>query len=194
MTAHSSDSSDPLKSALGRLPMAIVIVDEKRKLRPFNRKAERLFEAEAMQTDLLDSYRMHPIAKLIRAIDRNGGPEYSPDQIVAFPSGKRYQVNVSRPSEKGMERWLLLLIEAAPDDAPVDDDLLKPEWAFTPREREVAMHLLRGSSSDDICSNVGIASNTLRTHVRRILEKTGMHSRAEFVAKALGRRGGKTPV
>jgi DNA-binding CsgD family transcriptional regulator len=35
---------------------------------------------------------------------------------------------------------------------------------------------------------VTIASNTLRTHVRRILEKTGMHSRAEFVAKALGRQ------
>ena len=169
--------------------MAIIIVDETRKLRPFNRKAERLFETEAMQADLLESYRMHPIARLIRAIDRNGGPEFSPEQIVAFPSGNRYHVNVSRPSEKGMERWLLLVIDSAPANASVDDELLMSEWAFTPREREVALHLLRGSSSAQICENVGIASNTLRTHVRRILEKTGMHSRAEFVAKALGRRG-----
>ncbi len=188
MTGQTSDSNDPLKSALGRLPMAIVIVDEKRRLRAFNRKAERLFETEAMQPDLLESYRTHPIARLIRSIDRNGGPEYSPDQIVSFPSGNRYHVSVSRPSEKGMERWLLLVIDTAPTDAPVDEELLMSEWAFTPREREVALHLLRGSSSDQICESVGIASNTLRTHVRRILEKTGMHSRAEFVAKVLGRR------
>ncbi len=169
--------------------MAIVIVDEKRKLLPFNRKAERLFETEALQSDLLDSYRTHPIARLIRSIDRNGGPEYSPEQIIAFPSGNRYHVDVSRPSEKGMERWLLLLVNAAPPDAPIDEELLTSEWAFTPREREVALHLLRGSSSDEICRSAGIASNTLRTHVRRILEKTAMHSRAEFVAKVLGRRG-----
>ncbi len=191
MATQSRDQNDALQSALGRLPMAIVIVDEKRNLRPFNRKAERLFETEALQSDLLESYRTHPIARLIRSIDRNGGPDYSSDQILSFPSGNRYQVSVSRPSEKGMERWLLLLVETAPPDAAVDEEVLMNEWAFTPREREVALHLLRGSSSDDICKSAGIASNTLRTHVRRILEKTGMHTRAEFVAKALSRRGKK---
>lgn len=188
MANPTNDQNEALQSALSRLPMAIIIVDEKRNLRPFNRKAERLFDVEAMQSDLLESYRTHPIARLIRSIDRNGGPDYNSDQVVAFPSGTRYQVNVSRPSEKGMERWLLLLIDTAPAGAAVDEDVLMREWAFTPREREVAMHLLRGSSSDQICESVGIASNTLRTHVRRILEKTGMHSRAEFVAKVLGHR------
>lgn len=168
--------------------MAIVIVDERRMLQPFNRKAERLFDSEALRGDLLESYPTHPIARLIRSIDRAGGPELRPNQTLAFPSGNRYHVNVSRPSEKGCERWLLLVIEPAPADAPIDEDVIFEEWALTPREREVAMHLLRGSSSDDICTTVGIASNTLRTHVRRILEKTGMHSRTEFVAKALGRR------
>src|SRR5512140_2846046 len=188
MATAPRDPNEALRSALGRLPMAIVIVDERRLLQPFNRKAERLFDSEALRGDLLESYHTHPIARLIRAIDRAGGPEFSPNQIIAFPSGNRYHVNVSKPSEKGCERWLLLVIEPAPADAPIDEDVILEEWAFTPREREVAMHLLRGSSSDSICSTVGIASNTLRTHVRRILEKTGMHSRAEFVAKALGRK------
>jgi DNA-binding CsgD family transcriptional regulator len=190
MVPEIRDSNEALRSALGRLPMAIIIVDEKRRLQPFNRRAERLFDTEALQGDLLDGYRTHPIARLIRAIDRAGGPDYSPSQTIAFPSGNRYQVNVSKASEKGCERWLLLLIEPAATDLPIDDEVILDEWGFTPRESEVAMRLLRGSSSDEICRAVGIASNTLRTHVRRILEKTGMHSRAEFVAKALGRRGG----
>lgn len=189
MAPQMRDSDEALRSALGRLPMAIIIVDEKRTLQPFNRRAERLFDTEALQADLLDSYRTHPIARLIRAIDRAGGPEYSPSQTIAFPSGNRFQVNVSKASEKGCERWLLLVIEPAAPNGPIDEDVILDEWGFTPRETEVAMHLLRGSSSDDICRTVGIASNTLRTHVRRILEKTAMHSRAEFVAKALGRRG-----
>jgi DNA-binding CsgD family transcriptional regulator len=188
MATAPRDQNEALRSALGRLPMAIVIVDEHRMLQPFNRKAERLFDSEALRGDLLESYHTHPIARLIRSIDRAGGPEFSPNQTLAFPSGNRYHVNVSRASEKGCERWLLLIVEPAPADAAIEEDVILDKWALTPREREVAMHLLRGSSSDDICRAVTIASNTLRTHVRRILEKTGMHSRAEFVAKALGRQ------
>lgn len=186
--SRNRDGNDALQSALSRLPMAIIIVDEKRKLRPFNRKAERLFDTEALREDLLDSYGTHPLARLISSIDRNGGPA-DRQQVLGFPSGNRYEVSVSRPSEKGMEHWLLLLIATAPVDAPIDEELLMAAWAFTPREREVALHLLHGSSSGEICKSAGIASNTLRTHVRRILEKTGMHSRAEFVAKILGRHG-----
>ncbi len=188
LTSHQRDGGEALRSALGRLPMAIIVADDTRTLLPLNRCAEHLFDNEALQPDLLESYRAHPIARLIRAVDRTGDPELGPGQTIAFPSGSRYRVRVSTPSENGCKGWLLLLIEPAGADRPMDEHGILEDWALTPRERDVARHLLRGASSDEICRAAGIASNTLRTHVRRILEKTGMHSRAEFVAKALGHR------
>jgi DNA-binding NarL/FixJ family response regulator len=57
--------------------------------------------------------------------------------------------------------------------------------ALTPRELEVLRALVEGRSSRDICAELYIAPNTLRTHVQNLLAKLQVHSKLEAVAYAL---------
>ena len=56
---------------------------------------------------------------------------------------------------------------------------------LTPRELEVLRALVEGSSSREICADMYIAPNTLRTHVQNLLNKLRVHSKLEAVAYAL---------
>lgn len=56
---------------------------------------------------------------------------------------------------------------------------------LTPREIEVLQALVEGRSSRDICAELYIAPNTLRTHVQNLLSKLRVHSKLEAVAYAL---------
>jgi len=56
---------------------------------------------------------------------------------------------------------------------------------LTPRELEVLQALVEGRSSRDICAEMYIAPNTLRTHVQNLLSKLRVHSKLEAVAYAL---------
>jgi NarL family two-component system response regulator LiaR len=59
---------------------------------------------------------------------------------------------------------------------------------LTPRELEVLRMLVEGRSSRDICGELYIAPNTLRTHVQNVLAKLRVHSKLEAVAVALRQR------
>jgi PAS domain S-box-containing protein len=58
--------------------------------------------------------------------------------------------------------------------------------ALSPREREVVRLLAAGSSGPEVAEELGIAHETVRTHVRNAMRKLGARSRAQLVAKALG--------
>jgi DNA-binding NarL/FixJ family response regulator len=55
---------------------------------------------------------------------------------------------------------------------------------LTSRELEVLAALTRGSSTRHISTALGIAPNTVRTHVQNVMAKLGVHSRLEAVAIA----------
>ena len=56
---------------------------------------------------------------------------------------------------------------------------------LTPRELEVLRALTEGLSTPEICEQLYIAPNTLRTHVQNIMGKLHVHSKLEAVAFAL---------
>ena len=56
---------------------------------------------------------------------------------------------------------------------------------LTPRELEVLRSLTEGRSTPEICEQLFIAPNTLRTHVQNIMGKLRVHSKLEAVAFAL---------
>ena len=45
--------------------------------------------------------------------------------------------------------------------------------------------MVDGASSAEICKALGLAGNTLKTHVKSALMKTGTRTRAELVARIL---------
>jgi PAS domain S-box-containing protein len=54
------------------------------------------------------------------------------------------------------------------------------------REREIVRLVALGSSGPEIADELRITHNTVRTHVRNAMTKSGARSRAHLVAKALG--------
>jgi PAS domain S-box-containing protein len=58
--------------------------------------------------------------------------------------------------------------------------------ALSPREREVVRLVALGGSGPEIAAELGIAHDTVRTHVRNAMLKVGARTRAHLVAKALG--------
>ena len=51
---------------------------------------------------------------------------------------------------------------------------------LTPREREVALLVARGLTNRRIASELSVSERTVENHVRKILKKLGLHSRAQI--------------
>ena len=65
--------------------------------------------------------------------------------------------------------------------------------ALTDREREVLEHLVSGITSNrKLAKQLGVSENTVKFHVRNILDKLHLHNRAQVVGFAL-RQGLVTP-
>jgi PAS domain S-box-containing protein len=55
---------------------------------------------------------------------------------------------------------------------------------LTPRQAEVLHRLAAGDSTDQIATRLGISRQTVRNHVRDLLQRLGVHSRLEAVVAA----------
>lgn len=75
---------------------------------------------------------------------------------------------------------LILTPVALPQAPPVE--LVQSLFDLTPAEARVARGLAAGKSVDDIASDGGTSANTIRTHVRGVLEKTGCSRQVDVVA------------
>lgn len=60
---------------------------------------------------------------------------------------------------------------------------------LTKREREIVTAVAMGHQTPQIAAEMQISPETVRTHVRNAMEKTGAHTRAHLVAKVLGETG-----
>lgn len=180
------NADEALKSAFRRLPIAVVVLDSERSLRPFNQKAEELFESEGLSPGLLTLRPSHPLsALLVRVLESPQAALES--ETLQFPSGALYTIEPSRRSSKSKDRWVVLLIEPAErEPEPQDVDLSR--WGFTAKETDVMRLLLAGQSTKSISERLAIAENTLRTHIKRLFEKTGAKTRTELMAKVLRRK------
>jgi two-component system NarL family response regulator len=63
-----------------------------------------------------------------------------------------------------------------------------PAPALTPRELEVLTLVARGMSNKDVADALFLSENTVKNHVRNILEKLHLHSRMEAVMYAVRKR------
>lgn len=63
-----------------------------------------------------------------------------------------------------------------------------PAGSLTPREREVLQLVARGQSNREIAASLYISENTVKNHIRNILEKLQMKSRMEAAMYAVRSR------
>jgi DNA-binding CsgD family transcriptional regulator len=75
---------------------------------------------------------------------------------------------------------LVLTPVTLPQAPPVE--LVQSLFDLTPAEARVARGLASGKTVDDIAIDGGTSANTIRTHVRGVLEKTGCNRQTDIVA------------
>ena len=80
---------------------------------------------------------------------------------------------------------LMVLTPAAGDRAP-SQALLRTLFDLTPAEARVAQGVAVGRSPEQIAHEAGVAITTVRTQLRRVLEKTGCTRQAEAAALLAG--------
>jgi DNA-binding NarL/FixJ family response regulator len=67
--------------------------------------------------------------------------------------------------------------------------------ALTDRERQVLEHLVNGVTSNrKLAKQLGVSENTVKFHVRNILDKLHLHNRAQVVSYAIRHRIVEPPV
>ena len=180
-----SNADEALASAFRRLPVAVVIVDSARLLRPYNGLALELFAEEGLSSGLLSLRPSHPLSILLHSYLTSAEGVALPNSAVQFPSGVTYSVSPSRRSDKGGDRWLVLLMHRSGEPDSGLPDLKR--WNFTSKEEEVVAALLSGASTGEIAAQLSIAENTVKSHLKKIFEKTGARSRTELLARVLRR-------
>jgi len=80
---------------------------------------------------------------------------------------------------------VLVMTPVTPPQAP-PVELVQSLFDLTPAEARVARSLAAGKTVENIACDGSVSLNTVRTHVRGILEKTGCNRQAEVVALLTG--------
>lgn len=84
-------------------------------------------------------------------------------------------------TDNGGEYLMLVLVENAPGWSGVARSLNRHN--ITKREREIAGLMLMGKTNGQICSQLFISENTLKTHVRQLYRKLNVRNRSELAFK-----------
>ena len=59
-------------------------------------------------------------------------------------------------------------------------------FGLTAAEAAVAVALAQGRAAEDLAGRLGVSLNTVRTHIKNVLAKTGTSRQAQLVALILG--------
>jgi PAS domain S-box-containing protein len=109
---------------------------------------------------------------------------------VVCAGGKRVMVEFAGHPEVVTGRRLVLFValrtaragRSLPEGPPPADETR----ALSSRELDVIRLLALGLTGPEVADELQLAHNTVRTHVRNAMVKSGTRSRAQLVAKALG--------
>jgi len=138
---------------------------------------DNLFEAVKSGASgyLLKSYAADDVVRLVLGAAA-GDPALTPDLASKLlREFARIGGAQAPPGSPGVGR----LAAAA---TPPPDGLIEP---LTTREREVLEQLVDGASNKEIAARLFVSENTVKYHLKNILQKLHLHNRAQVVAYAL---------
>ncbi len=99
-----------------------------------------------------------------------------------LPRGRRFHL---RPSESHLA---MVVEQLAPGADPVVAPsmvMLEQRYGLTRAESRIVRRLAAGRSLAEIAGELGVGTETVRTHTKRAMQKTGTHRQAEMVALML---------
>lgn len=180
--------------ALDRLDAGVLVMDGNCRVLQASAMAESLLRANPelawrqgrlslQSTALRDALMALVQAALGTAQGRVG----KPGSVLLVPRRQRLPLTLEiaplRPGATafGEERPAVLAFLRDPE-APMAVARLRELYGLTRAEATVAAALGRGQSLDDIATQTGVGLGTVRTHLKRILAKTGTHRQAQAAA------------
>lgn len=182
--------------ALDRSPTGVTILDEAGEVVLLNAAAEEMLaegDGLRMVRGAL-SAASEPEAATLRGLVARActPPRGLADVDDAFlriprPSGRRPYVLMIAPVRPDRlaamrHRPAAIVCVSDPERVPVGvQPILRRLYGLTPSEAEVTERLLRGLSLDEIGDELRTSIHTTRTHVKRVLSKTGARSQADLV-------------
>jgi DNA-binding CsgD family transcriptional regulator len=115
------------------------------------------------------------------------------ERIIEHASGAQFRVTYAAHVTNVDAQWGVLVVTLSarlPDGAElIGNNHVEPAGAtgarLTPREREVVRLVALGADTRGIAAELSLSPETVRTHVRNAMGKTGVHTRAHLVALVL---------
>lgn len=93
--------------------------------------------------------------------------------------------------KEASEESILTIIERTlagesiyPEETPVVQLGLAKSTEFTPKEIQVLRFLTTGAVNEEIAEKMAISSNTVKTHIQHLMQKTGFKSRTQLAIQA----------
>jgi DNA-binding CsgD family transcriptional regulator len=112
---------------------------------------------------------------------RRGPGQRRPLAILAAP----FRIDRAAPFAL-VRRPAVVVFVSDPERAPrTPPEHLAELYGLTPRESALVALLLDGCDLREAAGRLGVSMNTVRTHMRLVLEKTGTHRQAELVSLLL---------
>jgi DNA-binding CsgD family transcriptional regulator len=109
----------------------------------------------------------------------DGVPSLPPRVCVQTRCGRWLRLSASRLGPAADH----IVVVVAPADAGSLAPLLFAASGLTGREEAIARCALRGLSNKEAASVLGVTPLTVQQHLKRVFEKTGVHSRGELVMR-----------
>lgn len=110
---------------------------------------------------------------------RDDGPACAQVRTPAHGWLHLHATHLDRPHGPGDSVAVVITPAQAPDLVP----LLALGYRLTHREQEVLGFVARGMTTPEMAQHLGISAHTVRDHVKALLAKVGVRSRAELVAR-----------
>jgi PAS domain S-box-containing protein len=116
------------------------------------------------------------------------------ERVVEHANGTHMRVSYAAHATTVSGRWLALVVTLSARFEPDGGELIstadtgsaeRQEPTLTDRERQVVRLVALGLATRRIAGELSVSPETVRSHVRNAMAKTGAHTRAQLVALAL---------
>jgi DNA-binding CsgD family transcriptional regulator len=192
-------SAQILAGALENLNIEAFVVDAWGRVRAMSRTAEERLRSQvhlAARGKRLTARDPEAARQLESAILRAASPALDldppPPFIVAQASGGQDPLVLEvSPVARGISEFgdgLALVVARSPRNLEGRlAELSRALYALTPTEAAVASALAAGGSPQAVADRMQVSIGTVRTHIRRVFDKAGVHSLLELASKFMGR-------
>jgi len=174
-----------VKGALEELTLPAGIVDAPGVLRWANGAAREVLGDDVVGQSffrLIDPLDVRAVREDHARIVHGPGQARDSTATLLTPDGRRFRAELSGASLKNGEH--VVGVFGIARLRPVEAEREQPAVRLTPRQAQVLRLLACGRSTVEIAAELGIAVETTRNHIRRLLHQLDSHSRIEAVVRA----------